>query len=94
MPGKRYGDSKRWADVAVHRGVAHWVEVAVDMSLDARGQIAQVLVSIADLNDGPIELQRAVVEDISRDRGAVVQEHRVAGTDRAEQCDEMVWRHV
>ena len=61
--------------IVVHRGVAHWVEVAEDMSLDARGQIAQVLaeidltletiksdrtrllqvlVSIADLNDGPI----------------------------------------
>lgn len=72
---RRYGDSKRWADVAVHRGVAHWVEVAEDMSLDARGQIAQVLgqidttlqainsdrtrllqvlVYIADINDGPI----------------------------------------
>ena len=72
---QRYGDSKRWADVVVHRGVAHWVEVADDMSLDARGQIAhvlaqidvtletiksdrtrllQVLVYIADLNDGPI----------------------------------------
>ena len=72
---QRYGDSKRWADIVVHRGVAHWVEVAEDMSLDARGQIAQVLaeidltletiksdrtrllqvlVSIADLNDGPI----------------------------------------
>lgn len=72
---QRYGDSKRWADVVVHRGVAHWVEVAEDMSLDARGQVAlvlaqidltletiksdrtrllQVLISIADLNDGPI----------------------------------------
>jgi enamine deaminase RidA (YjgF/YER057c/UK114 family) len=72
---QRYGDSKRWADVVVHRGVAHWVEVAEDMSLDARGQIAQVLaqidatletiksdrtrllqmlIYIADLNDGPI----------------------------------------
>jgi len=71
---QRYGDSKRWADVVVHRGVAHWVEVAEDMSVDARGQIAQVLaqidvtleaiksdrtrllqvlVYIADLNDGP-----------------------------------------
>jgi enamine deaminase RidA (YjgF/YER057c/UK114 family) len=43
---QRYGDSKRWADVVVHRGVAHWVEVAEDMSLDSRGQIAQVLVQI------------------------------------------------
>jgi hypothetical protein len=39
---QRYGNSKRWADVVVYRGVAHWVEVADDMSLDARGQIAQV----------------------------------------------------
>jgi len=30
----------------IHRGVAHWVEVAEDMSLDARGQIAQVLAQI------------------------------------------------
>ena len=72
---QRYGTSKRWADVVVHRGVAHWVEVAEDMSLDVRGQIAQVLaqidatlatmqsdrtrllqvlVYIADINDGPI----------------------------------------
>lgn len=72
---QRYGNSKRWADVVVHRGVAYWVEVAEDTSLDARGQIAQVLaqidatlgmiqsdrtrilqvlVYIADGNDGPI----------------------------------------
>ena len=72
---QRYGSSTQWADVVVHRGVAHWVEVAEDMSLDARGQIAlvfaqidatletiksdrtrllQVLVYIADINDGPI----------------------------------------
>lgn len=43
---QRYGDSNRWADVVVHRGVAYWVEVAEDMSLDARGQIAQVLAQI------------------------------------------------
>jgi enamine deaminase RidA (YjgF/YER057c/UK114 family) len=43
---QRYGDSKRWADVVVHRGVANWVEVAEDMSLDSRGQIAQVLAQI------------------------------------------------
>ena len=72
---RRYGNSKRWADVVVHRGVAHWVEVAEDMSVDARGQIGQVLAQIdatlsaiasdrtqlvqvlvylADDNDGPI----------------------------------------
>jgi enamine deaminase RidA (YjgF/YER057c/UK114 family) len=43
---QRYGTSQRWADVVVHRGVAYWVEVAEDMSLDARGQIAQVLAQI------------------------------------------------
>ena len=43
---KRYGHSSRWADVVVHRGVAHWVEVAEDASLDARGQTAQVLAQV------------------------------------------------
>ena len=43
---QRLGSSHRWADVVVHRGVAHWVEVAEDPSLDARGQIAQVLAQI------------------------------------------------
>lgn len=43
---RRSGSSARWADVVVHRGVARWVEVAEDASLDARGQIAQVLSQI------------------------------------------------
>jgi enamine deaminase RidA (YjgF/YER057c/UK114 family) len=43
---RRYGSSRRWADVSVYRGVAYWVEVAEDTSLDARGQIAQVLAQI------------------------------------------------
>ena len=48
---RRYGSSARWADVVVHRGVAHWVEVAEDLALDARGQIGQVLAQIdATLN--------------------------------------------
>jgi enamine deaminase RidA (YjgF/YER057c/UK114 family) len=54
---QRYGDSKRWADVVVHRGVAYWVEVAEDMSLDARGQIAQVLAQI-DATLGMIQSDR------------------------------------
>ena len=33
---QRHGTSKRWADVVVHRGVADWVEVAEDTSLDTR----------------------------------------------------------
>ena len=43
---RRYGNSPRWADIVVHRGVAQWVEVAEDFTLDARGQIAQVLAQI------------------------------------------------
>ena len=43
---KRYGQSKRWSDVVVHRGVAYWVEVAEDNSQNAKGQIEQVLSQI------------------------------------------------
>jgi len=59
---QRYGNSKRWADVVVHRGVAHWVEVAEDMSLDTRGQIAQVLAQID-----------ATLETIKSDRTRLLQ---------------------
>lgn len=59
---RRYGDSKRWADVVVHRGVAYWVEVAEDMALDARGQIAQVLAQID-----------ATLETIKSDRTRLLQ---------------------
>lgn len=40
---QRFGTSARWSDVVVHNGVAKWVEVAGDFSLDVRGQVAQVL---------------------------------------------------
>lgn len=43
---RRLGNSTRWADVVIHHGVARWVEVAEDMTLDARGQIGQVLAQI------------------------------------------------
>ncbi|NBV44759.1 MAG: RidA family protein [Planctomycetia bacterium] len=43
---ERRGESRRWADVVVHRGVARWVEVADDPTLDAHGQIAQILAQI------------------------------------------------
>lgn len=43
---RRIGTSNRWADIVVHRGVAHWVEIAEDVSCEARGQIAQVLAQI------------------------------------------------
>lgn len=59
---QRYGDSTRWSDVVVHRGVAQWVEVADDMSLDARGQIAQVLAQID-----------ATLETIGSDRTRLLQ---------------------
>ena len=72
---QRYGSSKRWSDIVVHRGVAHWVEVAEDMSLDARGQIAQVL--------GQID---ATLKTINSDRTRLLQvlvyvaDHDDAGT--------------
>lgn len=43
---RRYGSSRRWADVVVHRGVARWVEVAEDATADTRGQVAQVFAQI------------------------------------------------
>lgn len=43
---RRYGSSRRWADVVVHRGVARWVEVADDPARDARGQMQQVLAQV------------------------------------------------
>jgi enamine deaminase RidA (YjgF/YER057c/UK114 family) len=43
---KRIGDSPRWSDIVIHNGVARWVEVANDMTQDARGQVAQVLEQI------------------------------------------------
>ena len=43
---QRIGDSPRWSDIVIHNGVARWVEVANDMTQDARGQVAQVLEQI------------------------------------------------
>lgn len=43
---RRYGNSPRYADMVVHNGTAYWVEIAEDATLDARGQIAQVLEQI------------------------------------------------
>lgn len=42
----RLGNSPRWSDVVIYAGVARWVEVAEDMSGDARSQIGQVLKQI------------------------------------------------
>jgi enamine deaminase RidA (YjgF/YER057c/UK114 family) len=43
---KRLGSSRRWADVVIYGGVAHWVEVAEHPGEDAQGQIRQVLKQI------------------------------------------------
>jgi enamine deaminase RidA (YjgF/YER057c/UK114 family) len=40
---QRFGDSPRWSDVVVHRGVARWVEVADDLSCGTAGQVTQIL---------------------------------------------------
>lgn len=58
----RFGDSQRWADVVIHRGVARWIEVAEDVSLDARSQITQVL--------GQID---ATLQAIGSDRTQLIQ---------------------
>lgn len=43
---ERLGAGPRWSDIVIHNGVARWVEVADDPTLDARGQVAQVLSQI------------------------------------------------
>lgn len=58
----RLGTSRRWSDVVIHAGVARWVEVAEDASLDARGQIAQVLMQLD-----------ATLEQIHSDRGHLLE---------------------
>lgn len=40
---QRIGESSRWSDIVIYRGVARWAEVAEDTSADVTGQIAQVL---------------------------------------------------
>lgn len=38
----RLGAGPRWSDVVIFGGIARWVEVADDASLDARGQMQQI----------------------------------------------------
>lgn len=45
-PIRRLGSSARYADVVIHAGVARWVEVAEDTTLDTPGQAAQVLAQV------------------------------------------------
>lgn len=74
----RYGESRRWADIVVHRGVARWVEVAEDMSLDARGQIAQVLsqidATLATVGSDRTRLLQVLVYLADADDGSVLNE--------------------
>jgi enamine deaminase RidA (YjgF/YER057c/UK114 family) len=42
----RLGESHRWSDVVIHRGVARWVEVADDVNQGTESQIRQVLAQI------------------------------------------------
>lgn len=48
---QRIGQSARWSDVVIYRGEGRWVEVAEDPSLDARGQITQILNQINETLD-------------------------------------------
>ncbi|QDU29323.1 Putative aminoacrylate peracid reductase RutC [Anatilimnocola aggregata] len=59
---RRIGNSARWSDVVIHRGVAQWVEVAEDPSTDAQGQAEQVLQQI-----------NATLEQIGSNREQILQ---------------------
>lgn len=39
---QRHGVTSRWSDVVIHRGIAYFVEVPDDPSLDADGQFEQL----------------------------------------------------
>lgn len=43
---ERIGVTRRWSDVVIHQGTAHFVEVADDPNQDVRGQISQILAQI------------------------------------------------
>lgn len=43
---ERIGVTPRWSDLVIHRGIAYFVEVPDDPSLDARGQFEQVFQQI------------------------------------------------
>jgi len=62
---QRYGESQRWSDVVVYRGVAYWVEVAEDPSQDAQGQVEQVLrqidATLAQLGSSRVHLLQIVI---------------------------------
>ena len=61
----RLGNSPRWSDVVIHAGVARWVEVAEDVSGDARSQIGQVLKQIdstlAQVGSGRTQLMEILI---------------------------------
>lgn len=43
---RRIGTHPRWSDIVIHQRTARWVEVASDLTADARSQIAQILAQI------------------------------------------------
>ncbi len=43
---QRIGVTRRWSDIVIHGGTAHFVEVADDPKADIRGQIVQILTQI------------------------------------------------
>lgn len=43
---QRFGVTQRWSDIVIHRGTAHFVEVADDPKQDIRGQVTQILSQI------------------------------------------------
>lgn len=59
---RRLGESRRYADVALHRGTAYWVEIAETPQDGAAGQIAQVLAQID-----------ATLQSLGADRARLIQ---------------------
>ena len=49
---RRLGSHARWSDVVIHRGVARWVEVAEDRSVNFSQQTRQVLQQVDETLQG------------------------------------------
>lgn len=59
---RRLGSHSRWSDVVIHRGVARWVEVAEDRSVDFSQQTRQVLQQVDN-----------TLQSLSADRSSLLQ---------------------
>lgn len=75
---QRIGNSPRWSDVVIHAGVARWVEVAEDMSGDAKSQVNQVLnqidVTLTHIGSGRSRLLQITIYVASQDVVSVLNE--------------------